>query len=114
MVFCVLDRYWAQMTVCINLFSMLFHQKGEHFLEKSRLYLSTDRTWGTILKKTPAVPKNRGNFKNTWGTNHKKTLLCLTPETAGKKGRMNHLPEGCYEKGAITDLMRIMPDTLLV
>ena len=71
-VFYVLDRYWAQMTVCVNLFSMLFHQKGEHFLEKSRLYLSADRSWGTILKKNPAVSKNRRNFKKTWGTNHKK------------------------------------------
>ena len=72
-VFCVLDRYWAQMTVCVNLFSMLFHQKGEHFLEKSSLYPSADRIWGTILKKTSAVPKNRRNLKKTWGTNHKKT-----------------------------------------
>ena len=71
-VFCVLNRYWAQMTVYVNLFSMLFHQKGEHFLEKSRLYPSADRTWGTILKKTSAVPKNRRNLKKTWGTNHKK------------------------------------------
>ena len=79
MVFCVLDRYWVQMTVCINLFSMLFHQKGEHFLEKSRLYLSSDSTWGTILKKPPAVPKNRRNFKNTWGTNHKKASAVPNP-----------------------------------
>ena len=93
MVFCVLDRDWAQTTVCIKLFPMLFHQKGEHFLEKSRLYLGTDRTWGTILKKTPAVPKNRGNFKNTWGTNHKKTPAVPNPHAR----RFRH-----YHKGGIS------------
>ena len=55
--FYVLDRYWAQMTVCVKLFSLYFLQKGEHFLEKSRLYLSADRTWGTNLQKASAVPK---------------------------------------------------------
>ena len=84
-VFCVLDRYWAQMTVCVNLFSMLFHQKGEHFLEKSRLYPSADRTWGTILKKTSAVPKNRRNLKKTWGTNHKKASAVPNPPTPGNR-----------------------------
>ena len=56
-VFCVLNRNWAQMTVCVNLFSMLFDQKGEHFLEDGRLYLSADINWGTILNKALAVPK---------------------------------------------------------
>ena len=56
-VFSVLDRYWAQLTVCVKLFSLFFLQKGEHFLVKSRLYLNADRTWGTILSKTLAVPK---------------------------------------------------------
>ena len=54
-VFSVLDRYWAQLTVCVKLFSLFFLQKGEHFLVKSRLYLNADRTWGTILSKTLAV-----------------------------------------------------------
>ena len=77
MVFCVLDRYWAQMTVCVNLFSLLFHQKGEHFLEKSRLYLSADRPWGTILKKAPAVPKNDGISENPLYLICELGLLCL-------------------------------------
>ena len=81
-VFSVLDRYWAQLTVCVKLFSLFFPQKGEHFLVKSRLYLNADRTWGTILSKTLAVPKKWRYFKNTWGTNHKKPLLC---PNAGKQ-----------------------------
>ena len=55
MVFYVLVGYWAQASICRELFPMRLDQKGEHFLEKSRLYPSADRTWGTILKKTSAV-----------------------------------------------------------
>ena len=89
MIFDVLTGIWAQERVSDELFSMLIHQKGEHFLEKSRLYPSADRTWGTILKKTSAVPKNRRNLKKTWGTNHKKASAVPTPPRRATGTTMN-------------------------
>lgn len=69
MIFDVLKGIWAQERVSDELFSMLIHQKGELFLMNGQLCPSGDKSWGTILNTSFAVPNNPEFFKNTRGTN---------------------------------------------